>query len=702
MVLNSDSLIRSLGRIHREPTVPVDLTHSSQLADGVSVIVPAYKSRAYLPALLNSLAHQSLPSERFEVIVVLNGPDDGSAELLAAEDRFNLRWYRNSIAGAGAARNLGIRLATRAYSVFLDADDTFEPEYLEQALKLARPQTIVVSPIVDVAPSGALNPQNALNRKISQIDGGEVVDYPWLLSFNVCKLLATPFLQTLRFNEDLRSGEDVVFWASLLAYPHLSVARVSSANSAYRRLLTEQSVSRTNESFDFNVAQRLDVIAAVQRLQLGSGVHDAIASRVGAQASFIRNYIDSHPQDMDQLEEQIAHAGVIRFPWEEIPRPDATQLVFSYCFPPFADTAGVIAAKVVSQRRQYSDVIANDMKTRRRTDHSLDLLASRWVKRASYLPTPTSFGNWDEIAQFAAQACQTAQSWTATSAYESMYSRALWPGSHLAAALFKRRHPELNWVAEFSDPLRTNAEGHTRPGNRADDDVSREIIAGSPELGSENLLFGFIERATFELADRIIVTNPNQLSYMLAHYSQEEAQRYRAKTEIRPHPAPSAALFDAARPSLNFDPSAINIGYFGSVYANRGFSEIFTALGKSDPRVHLHIFTGTFDALETEIESAGLHGRVHAHPYLPYIEFLGACRECDVLLVTDACATESMGINPFLPSKVSDYRASGTPIWAIVEEGSPLDHLGADFTSRLRDSESTQHALNEIIRRQAK
>ncbi|MDP9801708.1 glycosyltransferase involved in cell wall biosynthesis [Arcanobacterium wilhelmae] len=695
MVLNTDSTLRALGRIHRTQRVSTP-SGLSPLAAGVTVIVPAYKSREYLPALLDSLAAQTLATDLFEVIVVLNGPDDGAADLLVAEHRFELRWYRSAHAGAGTARNLGIRLAQRSYCVFLDVDDTLEPDYLTNAWAAAEPGTVVVNPILDVTPDGTVNASNALNRQITALRGGEIADYPWLLSFNACKLVPTPILQTLRFDESLRSGEDVVFWAGLLAYPHLKVVPARPDNAAYRRLLAADSVSRKEESFDFNVVQRLEVIAAVQRLELGPTVAGPIASRVGAQMSFVRNYMAGHPNEMDELEAAVIRAGVERFAWSDLERPPATQLVFSYCFPPFSDTAGVIAAKVVADRRQYSDVIANDMSSRRRTDHSLDLLASRWIKRAEFLDTPTAFGNWNEIAQYAAGACERGEIWHSGHAYDCIYSRALWPGSHLAAALFKARHPQVEWVAEFSDPLRTDAEGNVRPGKVSDDDVAREVRRACPALNGEDNLFGFIERAAFELADRVIVTNENQLAYMLSFYSPDDAARFARKVEVRPHPAPHPALFDTPTRNLQLSPETINVGYFGSVYANRGFSDVFGALAGSDERIHLHIFTNTFDALKAQVKELGIAHRVHLHPYLPYVEFVGACRQFDVLLATDALAPASMTLNPFLPSKVSDYRASGTPIWAIVQPGSPLSKLDAHYTSTIGDLVSFERALADI------
>ena len=53
-----------------------------------SIIVPSYRGARRLPALLDSFAGQDGGTPAFEVIVVIDGVDDGSVALLAAEDRF--------------------------------------------------------------------------------------------------------------------------------------------------------------------------------------------------------------------------------------------------------------------------------------------------------------------------------------------------------------------------------------------------------------------------------------------------------------------------------------------------------------------------------------------------------------------------------------------------------------------------------------
>ena len=57
--------------------------------------------------------------------------------------------------------------------------------------------------------------------------------------------------------------------------------------------------------------------------------------------------------------------------------------------------------------------------------------------------------------------------------------------SHYAAALVKLRRPEIEWVAEFSDPLKINPLGEERTGAVAADWLSGELAAGMRAAGFE-------------------------------------------------------------------------------------------------------------------------------------------------------------------------------------------------------------------------
>ena len=106
----------------------------------VSVIVPVFNAGPYLRRCLDSLLAQTLGE--IEIICIDDGSTDGSGGILdacAARDG-RLRVAHRSHAGAGAARNAGLDLATGEYLFFCDADDFAAPEMLERLYARAAAQ----------------------------------------------------------------------------------------------------------------------------------------------------------------------------------------------------------------------------------------------------------------------------------------------------------------------------------------------------------------------------------------------------------------------------------------------------------------------------------------------------------------------------------------------------------------------------------
>ena len=100
----------------------------------VSVIIPVYNAEKYLKQCLNSICRQTL--QEIEIICVDDGSTDNSLNILQeyanADTRIQVLTQKNQ--GAGAARNYGLRTARGLYLSFLDADDFFEPNMLEEAI----------------------------------------------------------------------------------------------------------------------------------------------------------------------------------------------------------------------------------------------------------------------------------------------------------------------------------------------------------------------------------------------------------------------------------------------------------------------------------------------------------------------------------------------------------------------------------------
>lgn len=104
----------------------------------VSVIIPVYNAQDYIRKCVGSVMAQTLRD--IEIICVDDGSPDNSLEILkelqAQDDRIKVISQPNG--GAGAARNNGLRNATGEYLSFLDADDFFEPNMLEEAYNCAQ------------------------------------------------------------------------------------------------------------------------------------------------------------------------------------------------------------------------------------------------------------------------------------------------------------------------------------------------------------------------------------------------------------------------------------------------------------------------------------------------------------------------------------------------------------------------------------
>lgn len=104
----------------------------------VSVIITVYNAAKYLRECLESVLNQTLKD--IEIICVNDGSSDNSLEILqeyAREDeRLIVVDQKNQ--GAGAGRNNGLHIAKGEYLSFLDADDFFDAEMLEDAYRTAR------------------------------------------------------------------------------------------------------------------------------------------------------------------------------------------------------------------------------------------------------------------------------------------------------------------------------------------------------------------------------------------------------------------------------------------------------------------------------------------------------------------------------------------------------------------------------------
>ena len=102
-----------------------------------SVVIPVFNKKKYVQHAIESVLHQENLSEvgGVELIVVDDGSTDGSykiAEQTLQNVDIKTTLIRKENGGVSSARNLGAKKANGTYICFLDADDWWEPTFLQE------------------------------------------------------------------------------------------------------------------------------------------------------------------------------------------------------------------------------------------------------------------------------------------------------------------------------------------------------------------------------------------------------------------------------------------------------------------------------------------------------------------------------------------------------------------------------------------
>lgn len=111
----------------------------------ISVVIPAYNSESTIQDSIDSVLEQTRGDLVEEILVVNDGSNDDTVELVerkySAEDRVRVISKENG--GVSTARNAGIKAAKGAWIALLDSDDVWLPKKLEkQWAEIERDQSI--------------------------------------------------------------------------------------------------------------------------------------------------------------------------------------------------------------------------------------------------------------------------------------------------------------------------------------------------------------------------------------------------------------------------------------------------------------------------------------------------------------------------------------------------------------------------------
>jgi GT2 family glycosyltransferase len=109
-----------------------------EVKDKFSVVVPMLNSKDHMRGCLNSIMAAMERYGNAELIVLDNGSNDGSYEILCNEYAGRARVEQIRGVTVSALRNRGTELSTGEFIAFIDSDCLIGPDYFEQALPVLR------------------------------------------------------------------------------------------------------------------------------------------------------------------------------------------------------------------------------------------------------------------------------------------------------------------------------------------------------------------------------------------------------------------------------------------------------------------------------------------------------------------------------------------------------------------------------------
>lgn len=220
-----------------------------------TVIIPLFNKENFIESTLKSVLNQSFSD--FEVLIINDGSTDKSEEKVLKFKDSRIKYFYKENGGVSAARNFGIEKAKANYITFIDADDFWYPNFLEEMFEnIDRfPELKVFSAAIEVETSKKVFPSS---YSIVKTGDFEIVNY-FDASFKetvICTSCAvfhkSVFEKTRNFDIQIKSGEDTDMWIRIgLIYQILFSWKILARYVYDPKSLTKNHTTTIN-SFDFS------------------------------------------------------------------------------------------------------------------------------------------------------------------------------------------------------------------------------------------------------------------------------------------------------------------------------------------------------------------------------------------------------------------------------------------------------------------
>lgn len=207
----------------------------------ITTIIPAYNCAATLERAVTSVLNQTqLPAS---ILIINNRSTDSTHKLAHSLARKNktITVLDDPIPGAAHARNTGLRAAQTPWVAFLDADDAWHPDKLNQISHLLTHDTcLVCHDFINVSPTDTIHVQTAKGQarhpdRLTALWLGNFIGTSTVVASREALLKAGGFATHMPY------AEDYTLWLKLLATNSQHIHAVPNILST--RYVTDGSLS---------------------------------------------------------------------------------------------------------------------------------------------------------------------------------------------------------------------------------------------------------------------------------------------------------------------------------------------------------------------------------------------------------------------------------------------------------------------------
>ena len=245
-----------------------------------SIVLPTYNRASLLPRGIGSVIKQAFKD--WEMIIVDDGSMDNTKDVVASFNDARITYVYQENAERSVARNMGISHSSGEWICFLDSDDEYQPDHLQELAEFIE----FHKPLPGVIATGLITQQGKSTHQKDflnlQKNVFEEIGSKFLIPTQVC--VHRSVLEKEQFDVRFRLWEDTHLWLRIAAqYPVYQMEKYTAIQHIHEHGTVAQGMKKI---------RLIDVVQYVTAIQ---DLRDKYAARFEGKlpADYFNQYIDS-------------------------------------------------------------------------------------------------------------------------------------------------------------------------------------------------------------------------------------------------------------------------------------------------------------------------------------------------------------------------------------------------------------------------